>query len=226
MIKMERKNTPKTQKAIEDLQKASQSGISYNTDSVNKALREIFHGKCYICENKEATSCQIEHLAPYRKNEKVKYDWNNLFWCCAHCNNIKSDKYEPILDCTKKSVEKLIAFRKTGYFGTDEKLVFVPLEDTEEIRNTVLLLQNVHYGTTTQKEIEARIIRRTLRKELTKFKEYVREYQETEDEEDREDIEFLLKRELRDSSAFTAFKRWLIWDNEMYSELEKYIPEK
>lgn len=36
----------------------------------------------------------------------------------------------------------------------------------------------------------------------------------------------LLKRELKDSSAFTAFKRWLIWDNEeKYRELEKFIPE-
>ena len=36
----------------------------------------------------------------------------------------------------------------------------------------------------------------------------------------------LLKRELKDSSAFTAFKRWLIWDNEeKYGELEKFISE-
>ena len=52
----------------------------------------------------------------------------------------------------------------------------------------------------------------------------MREYQEAEDEEEKEDIGELLKRELRDSSAFTAFKRWLIWDNEMYSDIEKYIP--
>ena len=45
-------------------------------------------------------------------------------------------------------------------------------------------------------------------------------------EEEKEDIAMLLKRELKDSSAFTAFKRWLIWDNEeKYGELEKFIPE-
>ena len=64
-----------------------------------------------------------------------------------------------------------------------------------------------------------------MRKELAEFKEYVREYQEAEDEEEREDAGILIKKELRDSSAFAAFKRWLIWDNEIYSELEKYIPE-
>ena len=69
-------------------------------------------------------------------------------------------------------------------------------------------------------------IRRELRRNLSAFKEYVREYQEAENEEEKEDIEMLLKRELKDSSAFTAFKRWLIWDNEeKYGELEKFIPE-
>ena len=73
MIKIERKDTEKTRQAVEDLKKAKQSGSSYNTESVNHALREVFHGKCYICENKEATSCQIEHLVPHRENKELKY---------------------------------------------------------------------------------------------------------------------------------------------------------
>ena len=113
MIKIERKETEKTKQAIADLQKASENESSYNIESVNQALKEIFHGKCYICENKAVTSYQIEHLVPHRGDKTLKYDWKNLFWSCAHCNNIKSDKYEPILDCTKEPVEKMIAFRRT-----------------------------------------------------------------------------------------------------------------
>lgn len=226
MIRINRKNTEKARLAIADLQKARKSGKTYNTKSVNAALVETFHGKCYICENKKATAYQIEHLIPHRDNRKLKYDWENLFWSCAHCNNIKSDKYEPILDCTKENVERLIAFRKKGYFGTEESLEFLPLiENNKAVENTILLLNNVYYGTTPQKEFEARVIRKELRKELTQFKEYVREYQEAEDEDEKEDVELLIKRELKDSSAFTAFKRWLIWDNRIYSELEKYISE-
>lgn len=195
MIKIERKETPHTQEAMDDLQEACNTGRSYNTEHVNQALQEVFHGKCYICENKEATSYQIEHLIPHRGNKKLKYDWNNLFWVCAHCNNIKSDKYEPILNCTTEPVEHLIAFRKTGYFGTDEKLEFVPVkDDNAAIRNTILLLNDAYYGTTPQKKMEARIIRKTLRKDLSKFKEYVREYQEAENEEEKEDIAMVLKR--------------------------------
>ena len=227
MIKIERKETEKTEQAIADLQKANDNESTYNIESVNRALREVFHGKCYICENKAATSYQIEHLVPHRGDKTLKYDWKNLFWSCAHCNNIKSDKYESIIDCTKEPVEKMIAFRKKGYFGTDEKLEFSAVkDDNEAIRNTILLLNDAYYGTTPQKKMEARIIRKTMRKDLSKFKEYVREYQEAENQEEKEDIAMLLKRELKDSSAFTAFKRWLIWDNEeKYGELEKFIPE-
>lgn len=223
MIKVERKMTDKAQKAIESLQEAKTKNSTYNTPEVNSALRELFHGKCYICENKQVTSYQIEHLASHRGNVDLKYDWNNLFLACAHCNNTKLGRYEPIIDCTKEDVEKAIAFRKKGYFGTDEELIFEKLDSREETVNTEKLLREVYYGSTEQKKMEAKILRRTLRKELSLFKEYVREYHEAEDEE-KEDLKCLLKQELSDSSPFAAFKRWLIRDNkETYPELLAYV---
>lgn len=123
----------------------------------------------------------------------------------------------------QKDVEKLIAFRKKGYFGTEEELLFELLDFREETINTQGLLREVYYGSTPQKKMEAKILRRLLRKELAAFKEYVREYQEAEDEE-RADLECLLKKQLGDSSAFAAFKRWLIRDHrENYPELFDYI---
>lgn len=183
MIKIERRQTAKAQKAIESLLKAKETDAGYNVPEVNAALKEIFYGKCYICENKEVTSYQIEHLIPHRGNPELKYAWDNLFLACAHCNNTKLGKFDPILDCTKEDVERAIAFRKQGYFGTDEKLLFEPLDSREE----------------------------TL------------EYKEAEDEE-KEDLKYLLKRELGDASPFAAFKRWLIRDNkEAYPELQQYF---
>ena len=74
-----------------------------------------------------------------------------------------------------------------------------------------------------KRKMEARILRKLLRKELSEFKEYVREYQESEDEE-KEDLECLLKKQLQDSSPFAAFKRWLIRDNrEAYLDLMKFL---
>ena len=223
MIKIERKTTDKTQQAIVSLQKAKRHNSTYNTPEVNAALQEMFHGKCYICGNRQITSYQIEHLTPWKGNKNLKYDWNNLFLACAHCNNTKLDRYDPILDCTREDVEKRIAFRKKGYFGTEEELIFETLDSETDTINTANLLCEVFYGSTPQKKMEAKILRKTLRKELSLFKEYVREYQEAEDAE-KEDLRCLLKQQLNDRSPFAAFKRWLIRDNkETYPELMTYI---
>lgn len=225
MIKIERKETEKSKKAVEslELQKTKGKNGTYNTPEVNAALQEIFHGKCYICERNKLEAIEIEHLIPHRENLDLKYDWNNLFLACRHCNNTKSSKYDPILDCTKVDVDKKIAFRKNGYFGTVETFVFDALDQEQETINTKLLLEAVFYGTTPQKEIEARILRKSLREELSKFKMHVREYKDAEDWE-KEDLKCLIKKDLSEDSAFTAFKRWLIRDNKgLFPELSTYI---
>jgi hypothetical protein len=220
MIRYKRKNTIKAKSAIESLKIAKAKGASYNTPEVNAALAEMFHGKCYICENKDSiSSFQIEHLKSHHGNIELKYDWNNLFLSCAHCNNIKNDKYEPILDCSKIDVDRKIAFRKEGYFGRDEKFEFIPIEEGIEIKNTVALLYDSYYGKTPQKKMEATNIRRALRRNLSDFKNLVREYDEAEDY-NKEDLKYAIQKEVSSGAAFTAFKRWLLWDNkEKYGEL-------
>lgn len=219
MIKIKRKMTDKAKRAVESLQAAKIKGTTYNTEEVNLALQETFHRKCYICEYKDATSYEIEHLHPHHGDKELKYDWNNLFLVCAHCNNTKLDQYDPIIDCTKEDVEKAIAFRKKGYFGTEEELLFEKLNTKKETENTQKLLWEVYYGSTPQKKMEAVILRRALRKELSEFKECVRQYQETEGE-DKEDFRYLARKHLEEKSPFAAFKRWLIRDNrEAYPEL-------
>lgn len=56
MIKINRVETEQTRCAEEDLRLAKEDGTTYNTKNVNIALREVFHSKCYICENKSSTS--------------------------------------------------------------------------------------------------------------------------------------------------------------------------
>ena len=145
----------------------------------------------------------------------LKFDWNNLFWACGHCNHIKGNKFTPILDCTKVEIDEIIAFRKVGYFGITESLIFKMVDDTSErieVKMTYDLLQRVYYGETPQEKIVAKMLRHAVRVELTKFKNYIRDYNEASGE-DKKDLFLIIRRELISRSAFAAFKRWIVRDN-------------
>ena len=215
MVKIERKDNEKSRRAISSLAKEkSKSAGKCNTQEVIDALEETFHGKCYICENKGATSLQVEHLQPHNGDADLKFDWENLFLACGRCNHIKSDSYTPILDCTKLEVDEFIAFRKTGFFGVEESLIFEKVSDSNDpaVDMTCELLKRVHYGKTRQEEIEAKMLRHAIREEMHKFKNYVRDYDESFGE-DKLDLLCRIKMELKSNSPFAAFKRWLVRDN-------------
>lgn len=66
----------------------------YTSKDLTERLQSDFHDKCYICSLKELQSPQIEHLRPHKngKYPERKFDWNNLFWACGHCNRIKKQQ--------------------------------------------------------------------------------------------------------------------------------------
>lgn len=193
-------------------EKAKNSG-TYNKPEVVDALKLIFNNKCYICENKNITSYNIEHFRPHKDvNNDLKFDFDNLLLSCGHCNNIKLGNYENILDCSKVDVDELIAFRKKGNFIWEESIEIQPIKYSLEIEETVELLLKVYEGTTNMKKLESYNIRKELRKELMKFIEAINEYKST-DGEDREDAKELIKKHLKANSPFAAFKRWIIRDN-------------
>ena len=67
---------------------------SYEKTDVVEQLRKDFHNKCYICEIDKLQDPQVEHLRPHfnGKNKDLKFDWNNLFWSCGHCNGVKNQR--------------------------------------------------------------------------------------------------------------------------------------
>lgn len=83
---------------------------SYSKEDVIDQLEHDFHGKCYICEIKPLMDPQVEHLLPHKggKYPERKFDWNNLFLVCAHCNSVKNKKkYDSgILNCCETDPEE------------------------------------------------------------------------------------------------------------------------
>lgn len=110
MVKVER-----SMPAPESLETESKKANgSYCESDVVERLKADFHDKCYICGLNRLQDPEIDHLLPH-KNGKYpdrKFDWNNLFWCCRHCNSVKNKrKYdEGIIDCCQKDPEKVLCF--------------------------------------------------------------------------------------------------------------------
>lgn len=105
MVKIERSPTAPASLAIEK----AKGTDNYRGDDVIQQLHEDFHGKCYLCEIDELQSIQVEHLKAHHNGQDRDrmFDWNNLFYSCAHCNSVKNRKqYEDsILDCCQVEPE-------------------------------------------------------------------------------------------------------------------------
>lgn len=108
MVKVERSPNAPASLAVES-QKACGD---YKQPDVVLQLENDFRGKCYLCEIKDLTDPEVEHLVPHhgRKLKHLVFDWNNLFYACRHCNSVKNNPiYDgKILDCCQTEPESLL----------------------------------------------------------------------------------------------------------------------
>ncbi len=198
----------------------------YKCGKVLERLKDDFHNKCYICEEHAPSTLNVEHFKPHKNDKNLKFDWNNLFLSCGHCNNIKLAKYDNLIDCTDntETVTDLLKFEIKPF--PLEKAKITPLVSRLDINSTAQLLDEVYNGTTELKTIEGLNIRKKLIKELIDFQallyEYYNEHGLTEDEKQR--IRTKIKRKLNPEAPFTAFKIWVIKDNEgLLKEFNEFI---
>lgn len=109
MVKIERTPVAPASLATE---KAKQSG-TYRGNDVVQQLHQDFYGKCYLCEIDQLQSVEVEHLKAHHNgaDRDRKFDWNNLFYSCAHCNGVKNraEYEESILDCCLVDPEEYLS---------------------------------------------------------------------------------------------------------------------
>lgn len=63
------------------------------------------------CEMKELQNPNVEHLLLHKngKYPERKYDWENLFWSCSHCNGVKNNgKYGEGIICSFRFVDEIL----------------------------------------------------------------------------------------------------------------------
>lgn len=194
---------------------------SHNTSEIVERLEKDFHNKCYICEEKKPKEINVEHFVAHQGDSILRLDWNNLFLSCAHCNNIKSNDYNNLLNCTvlENNVDTALHYYCNPM--PKEKPVFdILIPSTKAIQSKELLEKCFNGEHTGQKKLEGSNLRSLLLKEIRKFQELLFDY-----EEDNDDSYLVkIKYELSNKSAFTAFKRWIIRDNKyLKEEFGQYI---
>ena len=198
---------------------------SYSNEDVISQLNNDFHGKCYICEQKESiTTYHVEHFISHRGDVFLQYDWNNLFLSCGHCNSVKTARqFDDILNCSDETHQVEKAIRHYCNPFPKEVAIFEVKISSEKADNTCDLLSKTFNGEHTGfKKLESANLRALLLKEIKDFSDVIESFEE--DEHEKEYYKNKLIKHLRSDSSFTAFKRWIIRDNvKLMEEFAQYI---
>jgi hypothetical protein len=185
------------------------SAKDYRSEPVYSLLCKDFYDKCYICEDNTSTDPEVEHRTSQSNNAESKYDWNNLFLSCSHCNGIKSNKYDNIIDCTVVDPESHLLLAVSNM----KDIVIKTNGNIPGLQETAELLNKVYNG------IQSLItdsgcakLRSKVFKEASEFRNLIVRYFR----EENNNIKRIYKRQISErmqrSSTFAAFKRKIIRD--------------
>lgn len=194
----------------------------YADKDVVEELQKIFYDKCYLCEDKEPISLNVEHFDPHKGDETKKFDWDNLYYVCARCNNLKLAKYNDLIDCTdpKYDVFKLIKHLPplTPY---QKKLIIEATSKDKKVQNTAALLELIfNTDHTINKKITGTYLRKKVFKKYNRFMELVNIYFDDESSKTKKDdalerLQVLMERK----QEFSAFIRWIVLEDEKLNPL-------
>ena len=218
MVKVER-SFPAPESLAEEAKKITGK---YDKRDVIERLKKDFHNKCYICEIKELQDPNVEHLLPHKNGKfpERKFDWNNLFWSCSHCNGVKNNsKYdEGIIDCCKQDPEKYLNFQVKD----DNVIISVKGFNDDIYKKTALLIEEVFSLKNTGMRVYTSDNRlKLLQKEMNIL------YNQLEKLHNNPDSKVTIRTIcslLRRESAFAAFKRCYVREHiNEYPQLQNYV---
>lgn len=170
---------------------------------------------------KELQDPNVEHLLPYKngKYPERKFDWENLFWSCGHCNGIKnSGKYDAgIIDCCRQDPEQYLTFQ----LRDDRVVISVKQKDELYKRTATLITETFTLQNTGMRTYSSNERLRLLQKEMDVL------YKQLEKLHNRPDSKITMRticNLLKCESAFAAFKRCYVREHaDQYPQLQKYL---
>lgn len=150
----------------------------YRSGPVYEQLKQDFHEKCYLCEDKEMTSIQIEHFEPHQNDLGKKFAWSNLFYACGHCNHNKGTSFWPLLNCTDPAdlIWESLEIRFTPFPKTEIDICLTaacpkPVEGA----NTLKLLKRAlaGEGASAMQKDQAKNLRKKMLRAHTELSKYI-----------------------------------------------------
>lgn len=221
MVKVNRTYPAPASLAIEA---AKGTNGSYNEADVIDQLKKDFADKCYICELQGLQDGVVEHLIPHHggKHMDLLFVWENLFWSCTHCNNLKNRaEYEGnIIDCCQEDPEKHI---NCVYTNTDTVEIHVRDAQKSSRMTAKLVGEAFNLVNTGIRENATTIRKNALRTEMRIFFKLLNQYRQNKTKLNLR----LVNSRLRAKTAFAAFKRdYIRMHSNEYPELQEFLLEK
>ena len=198
-----------------DAAKTKDNETVYRDEPVYLQIEKDFHEKCYLCEDNEVTSINIDHFEPHRNDLAKKYDWKNLFYSCGHCNNIKGAVW-PLLNCTDAAdqVWESIEIRFTTFPKTEVEILINPAcPKPREAENTRLILEKTlaGKGKKAMQITQAKNLRNKMLRAHTELSKAI----------EKEDMATINKA-VADNAAFAGMLRWYLKNDfpALFNQLE------
>lgn len=200
---------------------AQKKSGKYNQADVVERLRYDFHDKCYICELKGLQDPVVEHLVPHENGRciSLKFDWDNLFWSCGHCNGVKNKSFYSgrILDCCRRDPELEIRF---AYEGADVIVTAFDSSHTEAVKTAQLVTDVFTQKNTGIRTVASELRLKELRLKMRTLYGALQKYRDNPTVLHRRTVGALLSSE----SAFAAFKRCYVREHlAEYPDLEEFV---
>ncbi|MDK2595407.1 HNH endonuclease [Pseudoalteromonas obscura] len=197
---------------------------SWSGEDVWDALVEDFHGKCYLCEEKNPLDINVEHFHPQGEYEEKAYEWNNLYMSCSRCNNIKLSKYNDLLDCCDNDVDVF----KMVYIGVpvtqySNRVEVKTDSDDPKAKTTVDLLDRIYNSNhSINKKITGAFLRKKIHLQYTKLLNWMTIYFDEEStQSERNNALAKIGVLIEKKQPFSAAMRWCVLEDEVLNPLFK-----
>jgi len=190
--------------------------VSWSGSDVIQKLREIFHDKCYICETKEPLSLNVEHFDAHQGDIEKKYKWDNLFYACGRCNNLKRHLFNNLINCTDPGIDALRLIRHAPPLTPFSRCVVIEAmdEDPKTIRTAELIRKVFNEDDTGNKEVTGAYLRKRVYKKYAKLLSYLNVYIDEESlDSHKEDAIAHIKQLMSKTQEYSAFLRWAVMES-------------